>query len=317
MMIFVFILLCIIGLAVFLYGIKIFSKTLKEYGENNIKKYLSKAVSNKYKGVLIGASFTAIVQSSSAVTVMLVSVAQASLLTVNETVGIIMGANIGTTITAWFVSFCNLDFNLPIPAIVIISLILFFVYLILTFINKSKLSSIFLGLAMLLLGIFLMSNSMYIFKDFFISIKIFEYCKNPLVGMFVGVVLTAILQSSSVSVGVLQAMSATGAITFSVAIPFIAGVNIGSCVTALIATIGGNKNARATGLIHFYFNLIGSFVLLSAFYGVNIFMDYKFLNEYVNMLELTIVHTLFNVLTTIILLPFSNVLVKLSKRSVY
>ncbi len=317
MMSFIFVLFCIVGLAVFLYGIKILSKTLKDYGQSNIKKHLSKAVNNKYKGVLIGASFTAIVQSSSAVTVLLVSVANSGLLTVSETVGIIMGANIGTTVTAWFVSFCNLDFNLPMPAITIFSMILFIIYIVLAFLKKSKLASVFLGLAMLLFGIFLMSNSMYIFKDIFVSSKLLEYCKNPFIGMICGVVLTSVLQSSSVSIGVLQAMSATGAITFAVAIPFTAGVNIGSCVTALIATIGGNKNARATGMIHFYFNLIGSFILLSAFYGLNIFIDFEFLNNYVNMLDLTIIHTLFNVISTLVLLPFSNGLVKLSKRTAY
>ena len=315
MMTFFYVVFLIIGLAVFLIGMRILCKSLKELNSSKFKKQIRNATKNKYRGVLIGATLTAIAQSSSAVTVALVSFANSGLCNLREIVGVLMGANIGTTASAWIVCLSNANFNTKIPAIVIISAILFLLFFLLVMI-KQQLANIFLGLAMLLLGIFLMSNMMYPFKDYFIQSRIISYCINPIIGILVGTILTAILQSSSVTIGILQALSVTGAVPFSVAIPIIAGANIGSCVTALISSIGTNKNAQATGLMHLYFNTIGSFIILALFYGVNIWCQFSFLAMPVNMLTLTIIHTAFNVISTIILLPFSGGLVLLSQKSV-
>lgn len=315
-MIFLYVLLAALGLAVFLIGMKIMCRGLGCFSQGRLKQILSKTAKSKVRGVLLGAAVTAVVQSSSAVTVLLVGLAQAGILTLKETVGVIMGANIGTTVTSWIIAITSADVSLPVPVIIIISIVCFAVYFTLTILKKADKAGIFLGLALFLSGMYLMTNGLYPFRDIFIHSEFISLCSNPFLGLLFGTATTAVLQSSSAAVGVMQALSVTGVIPFSAAIPLVAGQNIGTCVTALISSAGCDKNARATAFIHLYFNLIGSLFLLAAFYGADVIFDFPFLQNAVNMLDITVIHTLFNLLSTVILLPFSGVLVFLAKKTV-
>ncbi len=317
MMIFLYVLFGFIGLALLLVGMKVMCRSLESYSKGRLEKLLLKATSNKYKSVIFGAGLTAFMQSSSAITVLLVGLANASILSLKQIVGIIMGANIGTTSTALIVSLSSANVGLPVPIMVIMSILCFIAFIVLNIIKKKEKALLFLGLTFILIGIFAMSNAFSPFKSIIMESNFLSYCTNPFIGILIGIVMTAILQSSSASVTILQALSTTGALTFSVALPIIVGQNIGSCVTALISTIGGNKNSKATAFIHLYFNVIGSFFLLTIFYGLNIFIDYHFANDVVNMMDITIIHFIFNLLSTILLLPFSSGLVYLAKKTVH
>ena len=275
--------------------------------------------SNTFKSFLLGLGITAAIQSSSAVTVMLVGLVNSGLMEIGQTVGVIMGSNIGTTVTAWILSlseinsanpFVNLlnPSNLsPIIALVGILLIMF------SHKNKKKdAGSICIGFAVLMAGMNMMGSAVSPLADSPAFVSFMTAFRNPILGVLAGAVFTAIIQSSSASVGILQALSLTGSITYGIAIPIIMGQNIGTCVTALISSIGVNKNARKVSVIHITFNLIGTLLFLCVIYGVNLLYPLEFLSDTISPLGIAISHSIFNIVTTAILFPFTKQLEKIA-----
>ena len=271
------------------------------------------------KAVLLGAGVTAIIQSSSATTVMVVGFVNSGLMSLSQSVGIIMGANIGTTITSWILSLAGIEGNAvwvkllkpssfsPVIAMTGAILLLFCKS------NKKKdLGTIFLGFAVLMFGMETMSGAVKPLAKVPAFTSLFTAFENPVLGMAVGAILTAIIQSSSASVGILQALCLTGSVTLGSAIPIIMGQNIGTCVTALISSIGAQKNAKLSALVHLYFNLIGTMLFMTVFYSLNAFLDFTFLKNAASATDIAIVHSSFNIAATILLLPFRHLIEKLT-----
>lgn len=307
------------GLAMFLYGMNVMSSGLEKLAGGKLEKIFEKLTSNPLKAVLLGAGVTAVIQSSSASTVMVVGFVNAGIMKLHSAIGIIMGANIGTTITSWLLSLSGVNGdNLIIkmikptsfaPVIAIIGVA------IITFAKSGKkkdVASIMIGFAVLMFGMTMMSDAVAPLKDVPEFAEILLLFKNPVLGVIAGAILTAIIQSSSASVGILQALSATGAITFGSALPIILGQNIGTCVTAMLSSIGTNKNARRVAMVHLYFNIIGTVLFLAAYYGADNIVHFSFANGTVGAGQIAIVHTIFNVSTTLVLLPFTKILEKLA-----
>ena len=307
------------GLAFFLFGMHVMSSGLERLAGGRLEQVLKKMTSNTFKSVLLGLGITAAIQSSSAVTVMLVGLVNSGLMEIGQTVGVIMGSNIGTTVTAWILSlseinsanpFVNLlnPSNLsPIIALVGILLIMF------SHKNKKKdAGSICIGFAVLMAGMNMMGSAVSPLADSPAFVSFMTAFRNPVLGVLAGAVFTAIIQSSSASVGILQALSLTGSITYGIAIPIIMGQNIGTCVTALISSIGVNKNARKVSVIHITFNLIGTLLFLCVIYGVNLLYPLEFLSDTISPLGIAISHSIFNIVTTAILFPFTKQLEKIA-----
>ena len=309
------------GLALLLYGMNIMGTGLEKMSGSHLERVLERLTSNRFLGFLLGIGVTAIIQSSSATTVMVVGFVNSGIMKLSQSVGVIMGANIGTTVTAWILSLTGIqgdslalsllkpDSLAPICAFAGIILFLF--------IKRRKsndLGSVLLGFALLLFGMTMMSSAVEPLQNEPWFAKMFTLFTNPFLGVLVGAVLTAIIQSSSASVGVLQAMSASGMIRFSAVIPIICGQNIGTCVTALISCGGATRNAKRAAVIHLLFNIIGTAAFLLLFYLAKAFISMPFLTETASAADIALVHTAFNVFTTALLFPFSNLLVKLSDR---
>ena len=307
------------GLAFFLFGMHVMSSGLERLAGGRLEQVLKKMTSNTFKSFLLGLGITAAIQSSSAVTVMLVGLVNSGLMEIGQTVGVIMGSNIGTTVTAWILSlseinsanpFVNLlnPSNLsPIIALVGILLIMF------SHKNKKKdAGSICIGFAVLMAGMNMMGSAVSPLADSPAFVSFMTAFRNPILGVLAGAVFTAIIQSSSASVGILQALSLTGSITYGIAIPIIMGQNIGTCVTALISSIGVNKNARKVSVIHITFNLIGTLLFLCVIYGVNLLYPLEFLSDTISPLGIAISHSIFNIVTTAILFPFTKQLEKIA-----
>lgn len=307
------------GLAFFLFGMHVMSSGLERLAGGRLEQVLKKMTSNTFKSFLLGLGITAAIQSSSAVTVMLVGLVNSGLMEIGQTVGVIMGSNIGTTVTAWILSlsevnsenpFVNLlnPSNLsPIIALVGILLIMF------SHKNKKKdAGSICIGFAVLMAGMNMMGSAVSPLADSPAFVSFMTAFRNPVLGVLAGAVFTAIIQSSSASVGILQALSLTGSITYGMAIPIIMGQNIGTCVTALISSIGVNKNARKVSVIHITFNLIGTLLFLCVIYGVNLLYPLEFLSDTISPLGIAISHSIFNIVTTAILFPFTKQLEKIA-----
>ncbi|MDF2844886.1 MAG: hypothetical protein K0R00_3312, partial [Herbinix sp.] len=311
------------GLALFLYGMNLMGNGLESSSGGKLEKLLEKLTSNPLKAVLLGTGVTAIIQSSSATTVMVVGFVNSGIMKLTQAVGIIMGANIGTTVTSWILSLTGIESNnfyikllkpstfSPLLALTGAILLLFFKSE-----KKKNIGSIFVGFAILMFGMDTMSTAVKPLADVPEFTNILTMFELPLLGLLAGAILTAIIQSSSASVGILQALCLTGTISFSVAIPIIMGQNIGTCITAMISSIGANKNAKRAALIHLYFNLIGTTVFMILFYTVNFFVKFSFLNDMVNPAGIAVVHSIFNVTATLLLLPFSKGLVKLASMSI-
>ena len=322
----VLMLLC--GLALFLYGMEVMGDGLKKSAGNSLKATLGKMTSNPIKGFLLGLGVTAIIQSSSATTVMVVGFVNSGTMTLLQSVGVIMGANVGTAVTAWLTGLNGIgeggesamailewlkpDSWMPILAVIGICLVMFSKRG-----KKRDLGTILLGFAVLMVGMSMMGDSVAPLKDpqsgFANILVMFE---NPILGVLAGLVLTAIVQSSSASVGILQALTTTGAITFGAAIPIIMGQNIGTCVTAILSSLGANKNGKRAALIHLYFNIIGVVVVLSAFYILHAIFSFAFVKNIVNMWDVALVHTLFKIISVLIMAPFYRQLEKLARISV-
>ena len=311
------------GLAMFLFGMQVLGDGLTKVSGGRMESILEKLTSNPIKGVFLGLAVTAVIQSSSATTVMVVGFVNAGIMKLSQAVGVIMGANIGTTVTSWILSLVGLEgdnFFLQLlkpqsfsPILAIIGIFMIMLA------KKEKLKdigNIMVGFAVLMFGMNTMSDTVKPLADVPEFQEFLLMFENPFFGVFAGMLLTAIIQSSSASVGILQALCSTGAVSFAVAIPIIMGQNIGTCITALLSSIGTSKNARRAALIHLYFNLIGTVTFLIAFYVLHAFVDFAFMDMAANEMGIAIVHTCFNIFATSLLLPFNKVLVKLAQISI-
>ena len=307
------------GLALFLFGMHVMGESLTKASGGRLEKILEKLTSNKLLAVVLGAGVTAIIQSSSVTTVMVVGFVNSGIMKLSQAVGVIMGANVGTTITAWLLSLVGLEGDSLIVQLFkpesFTPILALFGVILLMFSKKEKnhdIGSILLGFAVLMFGMSTMSEAVEPLADVPEFTAILTTFTNPVLGVLAGTALTAIIQSSSASVGILQALSVTGVIDYRMALPIIMGQNIGTCITAMISSIGTTKNARRAALIHLYFNIIGSTVFLVLFYTANAFMKFAFLDEPANALGIAVIHSIYNIFATCILLPFSDGLVKLS-----
>lgn len=307
------------GLAMFLFGMSYMGSSLEKIGGGKFESVLEKMTDNRIKGVLLGAGITAIIQSSSAVTVMAVGFVNSGIMGLHQVIGIIMGANIGTTITGWILSLTNIDSsNILIsmfkptsftPILAIIGIIMFMVG------KKDKVKSvgsILLGFTVLIFGMTTMTTAVEPLKDVKEFTGILTMFSNPLLGVLFGAVLTAIIQSSSASVGILQALAITGSISVSTAFPIILGQNIGTCITAILSSIGANKNAKRTAVVHLLFNVIGVSLAMALFYGLNAIFKFSFYNDTANAASIAVIHTLFNLFATVVLFPFATQIEKLA-----
>ncbi len=311
------------GLAMFLFGMNQMGDGLAKVSGGKMERILEKLTSNRIKAVLLGAGVTAVIQSSSATTVMVVGFVNSGIMKLSQAVGIIFGANIGTTITSWILSLTgiqstNFFIQLLKPTSFSPILALIGIIMILATKNDKKkdIGTIMVSFAVLMFGMEMMSGAVAPLKDSATFTSFFTMFSNPLLGLIAGALLTAIIQSSSASVGILQALCSTGAISFASALPIILGQNIGTCVTALISSIGASKNAKRAAFVHLYFNIIGTLVFMAAFYGVNAFVHFAFLENAADQMGIAIIHTSFNVAATFVLLPFANVLEKLASLTI-
>ena len=309
------------GLALFLFGMSIMGDSLEKQSGGKLEKILENLTSNPLKGVLLGIAVTAVIQSSSATTVMVVGFVNSGIMKLSQSIGIIMGANIGTTVTSWLISLTGIEsdnFFLQILKPSNLSFLLAFIGIILYMFlgkrGKKDLGLILLGFTILIVGMDFMSEAGKPLSDIPEFQNILLLFTNPLLGVLAGAVLTAIIQSSSASVGILQALSVTGQIRYSNAVPIILGQNIGTCITAMISSVGTNKNARRAAVVHLSFNLIGTFLFLILFYGINYIIGFPFFESVINKPGIAVVHTVFNFFTTFLLLPFANQLEKLACR---
>ncbi|MFQ9515816.1 MAG: Na/Pi cotransporter family protein [Eubacterium sp.] len=307
------------GLALFLFGMNIMGDALEKRAGNQLKNILEKLTASRWKGFLLGAGVTAIIQSSSATTVMVVGFVNSGIMNLKQAIGIIMGANVGTTITAWILSLTGIkSSNIWVSLLKPSSFtpVLAFIGLILIMRKKNSKSAdtgmVLLGFAVLMYGMEAMSAAVSPLRDIPEFQNILTMFSNPVLGVIAGAVLTGIIQSSSASVGILQALASTGAVNYASAIPIIMGQNIGTCVTAMISSVGANKNAKRTAVVHLSFNIIGTTVLLIAFTIVNQLIHFPFINDSASELGIAIIHTVFNILCTALLFPFANQLEKLA-----
>ena len=307
------------GLAFFLYGMNALGDGLEKLSGGKLEKALEKMTSNTFKGFLLGLAVTAVIQSSSATTVMVVGVVNSGIMKLRQAIGIIMGANIGTTITSWILSLSGIEGDnivLTLLKPINFSPVLAFIGIVLIMFTKTgkkkEIGGILVGFAILMFGMDVMSGAVEPLKNVPEFVNILTMFNNPIFGILAGAILTGIIQSSSASVGILQALSQTGAITYSMAIPIIMGQNIGTCVTAMLSCIGAKKNAKRAAFVHLYFNIIGTVVWCTVFYAVNAFVHFAFVDDIVGPAQIAIIHTLFNTLSTAILLPFARQLEKLA-----
>ena len=307
------------GLALFLFGMDIMGKSLERLAGGRLQTVLAKMSSNVFKGFFLGLAVTAIIQSSSATTVMVVGFVNSGIMTLKQAIGVIMGSNVGTTVTAWLLSLTALEGDSllvqifkPTTLAPLLGTIGIVLYMFTKSEKKQGLGSIFLGFMALMTGMELMSGSMEFLEEEAWFANLMVSFSNPLLGILVGAVLTGIIQSSSASVGILQGLCSTGAVTFGTAIPIILGQNIGTCVTAMISTIGANRNARRTALVHLYFNLVGVALFVLIFYGIGAIFPWAFLENTAGPMDIALIHTGFNLAATAVLLPMNKLLEKLA-----
>ncbi len=306
------------GLALFLFGMDIMGKALERQAGGKLQTILAKMSSNVFKGFLLGMGVTAVIQSSSATTVMVVGFVNSGIMTLKQAVGVIMGSNIGTTVTAWILSLSGLEgdsflikFFKPstlAPLIGIVGIVLYM--------GKSEkrkgIGTIMLGFMALMTGMDLMSSSMAFLKTESWFADLMISFTNPIIGILFGAVLTAVIQSSSASIGILQGLCSTGVVTYGAAIPIILGQNIGTCITAIMGAIGANRNARRTAMVHLLFNVVGAVMFAVVFYGLGMVIEWKFLGDSVQAWDISVIHTGFNLVATAVLIPLNGLLVKLA-----
>ncbi|MBQ4600749.1 MAG: Na/Pi cotransporter family protein [Oscillospiraceae bacterium] len=307
------------GLALFLFGMDTMGKALERQAGGKLQTILAKMSSNVFKGFLLGMAVTAVIQSSSATTVMVVGFVNSGIMTLKQAVGVIMGSNIGTTVTSWILSLSGLEgssFIVKIfkpstlaPLIGIVGIVLFM------FTKSEKkrgIGVIMLGFLALMTGMDIMGDSMEFLEDEPWFAQLMISFSNPIIGILFGALLTAMIQSSSASIGILQSLCLTGVVTYGAAIPIILGQNIGTCITAMMGAIGANRNARRTAMVHLLFNVVGVLLFSIVFYGLGLFIDWSFLNESASAWNIAVIHTIFNVGATAVLMPMNGLLVKLA-----
>ena len=304
------------GLAFFLYGMSIMSTGLERMAGGKLEKLLKSMTDNVFKSLLLGAGITIAIQSSSATTVMLVGLVNSGIMTIEQSVGIIMGSNVGTTLTAWLLSLVGLEssnmfLKLLKPENFSLIFALIGILLIMTSKKQKKKSigSILIGFAILMYGMKLMSDAVAPLADMPEFAQVLTAFRNPLIGVLIGALVTGIIQSSAASVGILQALALTGSITYGMAIPIIMGQNIGTCVTSLISSIGVNKNAKKVSVVHISFNLIGTVVFMIIYSVCRGLLEVSLLESPINSFGIAVVHSIFNIGTTVILVPFNKLLV--------
>lgn len=307
------------GLALFLFGMDTLGKGLEKLSGGRMEQMLEKLTSSRFRAVALGALVTAVIQSSSATTVMVVGFVNSGIMKLSQAIGIIMGANIGTTMTSWILSLSSIDgdsFFIKMlkpssfsPILAIIGVVF------LMFSKKEKkkhIGEILIGFAVLMTGMDAMSAAVKPLQEVPAFTSLLLKFSHPVLGLLAGLILTAIVQSSSASVGILQALCTTGVVSFGTAIPIIMGQNIGTCVTAIISSIGTSKNAKRAAAVHLFFNIIGTAVFMVVFYGINVFASFDFLTDVCAAKDIAIIHSLFNIGATCLLLPFSQLLEKLA-----
>ena len=311
------------GLALFLYGMNLMSQGLEKLDGGIMEEILRRMSSSPLKSLFLGIGITEVIQSSSAVTVMLVGLVNSGIMQLSGTVGVIMGSNIGTTVTAWILSLIGIEsdkFWVRLLKPESFSPVLALVGIILMMSAKSSrkkdIGSILIGFAILMYGMDFMSDSVSPLADSPKFASILTAFSNPLLGLLTGLVLTAVIQSSSASVGILQALSLTGGISYGMAIPIIMGQNIGTCATALISSIGVSKNAKRVAVIHISFNIIGTVIFMTLYFIAHFLIDMPFIASAISPVGIAVVHSIFNITTTVLLLPFSKQLVKLAEGTI-
>jgi len=311
------------GLALFLFGMNTMGNGLEKVSGGKLEKILEKLTSSPIKAVLLGAGVTAVIQSSSATTVMVVGFVNSGIMKLSQSIGIIMGANIGTTVTSWILSLSGIESESffvqllkpssfsPILAVIGVALIMFAKKE-----KKKDIGTILVGFSVLMTGMDTMSEAVQPLQDVPAFTNLFVKFENPILGLLAGTILTAIIQSSSASVGILQALCKTGAVSYAGAFPIIMGQNIGTCVTALLSSIGAKKNARRAAFVHFYFNVIGTTIFMLGFYALNAVFHFAILSESANAAGIAVIHSTFNIGATLLLLPFSKMLEKLARATI-
>ncbi len=306
------------GLAMFLFGMNVMGSNLEKISGGKLESILEKMTNNRIKGVLLGLVVTAIIQSSGAVTVMAVGFVNSGIMALKQVIGIIMGAHIGTTVTAWLLSLTGIEgsniFLQLLKPSSFAPVLAFIGVIILMFAKSDKkksVANILLGFAILMIGMNAMSGAVSGLKDVPEFTSLLLKFSNPLLGVLASAVLTAVLQSSSAAVGILQALSATGAISVSVAFPILLGMNIGACTPVLISSIGTNKNAKRTALVNLVLAVSGVTLAMILFYGLNAIIGLPFIKEQVNATSIAVIHSVFNIFATIVLFPFGGVFEKL------
>ena len=311
------------GLAFFLYGITIMSSGLEKIAGGRLERILKKMTSNPLKSLVFGAGVTAAIQSSSAVTVMLVGLVNSGIMKLSQAIGVIMGSNIGTTITAWILSLSGIEssnFFVRLLKPESFSPIMALVGIILIMASKSNrrknVGAVLIGFAILMFGMEVMTDAMAPLADMPQFTHILTAFTNPILGVIVGTVVTAVIQSSAASIGILQALSMVGGMTYAMAIPIIMGQNIGTCVSAMLSSIGVNTNAKRVAAVHVLFNVIGVIVCLSVFELGYILFHFKFATNNISPFGIAVVHSIFNIVTTILLFPFTKLLEKMAMRLV-
>ena len=306
------------GLSLFLFGMDVMGKALERQAGGKLQTILAKMSGNVFKGFLLGMGVTAVIQSSSATTVMVVGFVNSGIMTLKQAVGVIMGSNIGTTVTAWILSLSGLEGNSFIirmfkpstlaPLIGVIGVILYMGK------NEKRrgIGTIMLGFMALMTGMDIMGDSMEFLENEPWFAQLMISFSNPIIGILFGAGLTAVIQSSSASIGILQGLCGTGVVTYGSAIPIILGQNIGTCVTAMMGAIGANRNARRTAMVHLLFNVVGVTIFVAVFYGLGLFIDWKFLANAAAAWDIAVIHTCFNVAATCVLMPLNGLLVRLA-----
>lgn len=305
------------GLCLFLFGMNVMGQSLERRAGNGLKRILGRLTGSKVGGLLTGLGVTAVIQSSSATTVMVVGFVNSGLMTLGQSIYVIMGANIGTTVTAWILSLAGIDSGniwitllKPSSFTPILALIGIVLYMFCKSDKKKDTGMILLGFATLMFGMETMSGAVAGLKDVPEFAQLFVAFSNPVLGVLVGALVTAIIQSSSASVGIMQALASTGVVSYGSCVPIIMGQNIGTCVTALLSSVGTNKNARRAAMVHLLFNVIGATLLLTVFCIIKAIFAPAILNESASLVGIATIHSLFNLLCTIIMLPLGGLLQK-------
>ncbi|MCM1201693.1 MAG: Na/Pi symporter [Bacteroides fragilis] len=307
------------GLALFLYGMRVLGDSLSKASGSRMERILAKLTNGKGKAVLFGAAVTAVIQSSSAATVMVVGLVNSGLLKLSQAVGVIMGANVGTTVTSWILSLSGIEsgnfrlrllkpsFFAPVLAVTGVVILLFS-----TGEKKKNAARILIGFAILLSGMEAMSGAAGLLAEVPAVKNLFALFSSPVSGLSAGIFLTALLQSSSASIGILQALCAAGEISYKSAVPIIMGQNIGACITALLSSVGASPNAKRAAAVHLYFNLIGAAAFMTLFYGLHTAADFSFMEQPAEAYGIAAVHSIFNLFAVCLLLPFSDGLERLA-----